>query len=120
VVGSTARITVVRQSGEDIAQREIFMALDGKDLAILRHGEGVSTEVNAGPHRLRAHNTLFWKTQEFELRPGEHARFTVVNRAGWGTYSMMGWLGAGPIYLTFDREPEEGNPPVLSSTPPAG
>jgi hypothetical protein len=38
------------------------------------------------------------------VKPGEHARFHVANRAGWGTYSLMGWIGAGIIYLTFERE----------------
>lgn len=100
----TARVTVTRQAPGDMGQREIFLALDGKDLAILRHGESVTREVPAGPHRIRAHNTLIWKTIELDLKPGEHARFRAINRAGWGTYSLMGWLGAGLIYLTFERE----------------
>jgi hypothetical protein len=99
-----ARVTVLRQLKDDMGQREIFLALDGKDLAILRHEEGVTTEVTPGAHRMRAHNTLFWKTLEFDVKPGEHARFQVANRAGWGTYSLMGWIGAGIIYLTFERE----------------
>jgi hypothetical protein len=28
-----------------------------------------------------------------------------VNRAGFGTYALLSTLGAGPIYLTFEREP---------------
>ena len=104
----TARLTVVRQSNDDLGQREIFMALDGKDLAILRHEEGVTTDVAPGRHRLRAHNTLFWKTLEFDLEAGAHARFHVANRAGWGTYSLIGWLGAGIIYLTFERDDARG------------
>jgi len=39
---------------------------------------------------------------EFELQ-GEQARFVAINRAGWGTYSVLGWIGAGPLYLTFER-----------------
>jgi len=27
----------------------------------------------------------------------------VINKAGWGTYTMMTILGAGPLYLTFER-----------------
>jgi len=34
---------------------------------------------------------------------GEQVRFTAINRAGWGTYSVLGWIGAGPLYLTFER-----------------
>ena len=77
----TATVTVRRQSEED---------------------------VEPGPHRLRVHNTLFKKTIEFTLAGGEHARFTATNRAGWGTYSVwafwIGFLGAGPFYLTLERE----------------
>jgi hypothetical protein len=104
VEAAGARITVTRRESNDMGQREIFVALDGQDLAILRHGEAVTREVAPGAHRIRAHNTLMWKTIEFELQPGDHARFRVINRAGWGTYSLMGWLGAGLVYLTFERE----------------
>jgi len=105
MVGGDARITVSRQSPEDVGFREVFVSLDGKDLAILRHGESVTTEVAPGAHRLRAHNTLFRKTHELVLKPGEHARFIAVNRAGWGTFGMLFVLGAMPVYLTFERLP---------------
>ena len=100
---TSARITVARTSPDDIGQREIFLALDGDELAILRHGETVTRAVPPGSHKLRAHNTLFWKTLELSLAPGEHAEYHVVNRPGWGTYSMVAVIGAGPVYLTFER-----------------
>ena len=55
-----------------------------------------------GPHRLRVHNTLFWKTIDLDLRPGEHARFLVINHAGLGSLSMPGLLGAGPLFLKVE------------------
>ena len=104
----TATITVRRQSQEDVGYREIYVSLDGVSLGILRHGEVITRETTPGPHRLRAHNTLFWKTLEFTLGVDEHARFIAINRAGFGTYSVLafflGFLGAGPLYLTFMRE----------------
>ncbi len=103
VIPSEARITVSRQSTEDVGFREIFVAIDGEQLAILRHGDAVSTEVPSGPHRIRAHNTLFWKTHDLVLKPGEHAKFTAVNKAGWGTFGLLFILGAMPVYLTFER-----------------
>ena len=78
--------------------------MDGEELAILRQGESATREVDAGPHRLRAHNTLFRKIVEVTLAPDEHARFTVINKPGWGTYTLMTFLGAGPLYLTFTRD----------------
>lgn len=98
-----ARVTVTRRDRRDVRDRQIVLSLDGAPLATLLFGEEVSREVAAGPHRMRAHNTLFWKTIDFGLEPGEHARFNVVNRAGTGTFSLLGLLGAGPLYLTFER-----------------
>ena len=66
--------------------------------------ESLTQEVEPGAHRLRVHNTLVWKTVDIELEAGEHARFTAVNRAGFGTYSMLGFLGAGPLYVGLTRD----------------
>ena len=104
----TATITVRRQSKEDVGYRAIYVSLDGVSLGLLQHGAAITRETTPGSHRLKAHNTLFWKTLEFTLAVDEHARFIAINRAGFGTYSVlaffMGFLGAGPFYLTFERE----------------
>ena len=101
-----ARITVTRKDPRDIQDRQIVLSLDGEPLATLLYGREVTREVPPGRHRLRAHNTLFWKTIDLDLAPGELARFKVINRAGTGTFSMLGLLGAGPLFLTFERETE--------------
>jgi hypothetical protein len=99
-----ACITVSRQSADDAGVREIYVSVDGEQIAILKNGQAVTHELPAGPHRLRAHNTLFWKTHDVVLQPGEHARFKAVNRAGWGSFGFLMILGASPLYLTFERE----------------
>jgi hypothetical protein len=98
------RLTIRRQSPDDIQQREIFVSLDGTELAILRYGESVTRDVPAGDHEVRVHNTLFRQRQHMTIQPGEHVVFSVVNRPGWGTYALMSVLGAGPLYLSLDRE----------------
>lgn len=109
----TATITVRRQSPDDVGYREIIVKLDGELLAILHHGDAITREITPGPHRLEANNTLFWKTLDVTVGVGEHASFKAVNRAGWGTYSVLaffiGFLGAGPFYLTFEREELHGS-----------
>jgi hypothetical protein len=104
MVGGESRVTVRRDSPDDAGFREVFVSIDGKQIAILRHGESITAEVPPGAHRLRAHNTLFWRTFDLMLKPGEHARFLAVNRAGFGTFSLLFFLGAMPVYLTFERE----------------
>jgi len=103
VIPSEARITVSRQSPDDVGFREVFVSIDGEQLGILRHGDALTTEVASGPHRIRAHNTLFWRTHDLVLKPGEHAKFSAVNKAGWGTFGLLFILGAMPVYLTFER-----------------
>ena len=100
-----ATITVRRNSKEDVGYRDIYIDLDGEQIAILHAGDEVSRDVKPGSHRLRAHNTLFRKTLDVTLAPGEHATFRVVNKAGFGTYSVFAFfLGGGPLYLTLERE----------------
>ena len=110
-----ATITVTRRSPKDVRVRQIYISVDGRNIAELMFGESVTTEVDPGAHRLRANNTLVWKTVPCELRPGEHARFSVVNRPGFGSYVMLSLLGTGPIYLSFEREADSGE----SFVPPA-
>jgi hypothetical protein len=104
-----ATITVRRQAPNDVGYREVFVSLDGeKPATLLNYGETLTLDVKPGPHRLSAHNTLFVKTIDFTVNVGEHATFTAINRAGFGTYSALaffvGFLGAGPFYLTFVKD----------------
>ena len=99
-----ACITVHRMSADDVGFREVFVSVDGAPVGILAFGDTITHELPAGPHRIRAHNTLFWKTHDIVLQPGEHARFTAVNRAGWGTFGWLMFLGAAPLYLVFERQ----------------
>jgi len=103
-ISDVACITVSRQSPDDAGVREIFVSVDGETIAILAHGDAITHELPAGPHRIRAHNTLFWKTHEVVLQPGEHARFKAVNRAGWAAFGFLMVLGAPPLSLTIKRE----------------
>ena len=105
-----ATITVTRKSPKDVRVRQIYISVDGSHIAELLFGDSVTTEVEAGPHRLRANNTLVWKTVPCDMQPGEHACFTVVNRPGFGSYAMLSLLGSGPIYLSFERDPPGSEP----------
>lgn len=98
-----ARLTIARQSPDDIGIRQIFVSLDGRDFGVLLNGESVTKDVPAGEHKLRLYNTLVWKTLHIDLKPGEDARYLVTNRAGWGTYALVATLGVGPIYLKVEK-----------------
>src|SRR5690349_7779571 len=99
-----ARITITRQSPQDAGYREVFVSLDGEQIAMLQFGDTFTCEVKPGPHKLRAHNTLFWKMHQIVRRPGEHAKFTAVNRTGTISFGLLFMLVAFPLYLTFEQE----------------
>ena len=99
----SATITVTRTSRDDIGLREVFVSLDGKSIAILEHGQSVTRIVAPGPHEVRAHNMLIRKRVHLDLEPGEHARILAINKAGRGTFGVLAFLGAGPVYLGLER-----------------
>src|SRR5215204_7706660 len=102
--GPTSRVVLTRRSDNDVKQRQVFVSMDGTTIAMLLFGESVAVDAPPGRHVLRAHNTLVWKTITVDLKPGQEARFIIVNRPGFGTYAMLSLLGTGHIYLTFETE----------------
>jgi hypothetical protein len=101
-----SRVTVSRTSPRDVKYRQIIVKLDGESFATLLYGETESREVPSGTHRLHFGNTWVWKNIDFKLAEGEHAKFNVINRAGRLTWWMVALLGAGPMYLTVERDQE--------------
>jgi hypothetical protein len=106
--GWTATLTVRRQAPDDIGYREVYVKLDGRQLAMLSYGGTLTETIEPGRHTLQVDNTLFKKTIEFVAGVNDHVAFKTANIAGWGTYSawalLIGFLGAGPFYLTLERD----------------
>jgi hypothetical protein len=93
-------LTFSRQHPSDCRQRQAFARLDGGPRITLAYGDVVTIDVEPGRHRLRVHNTLFWKTIEFAVEPGEHLECVIINSERWWTAGMAGLLGSAPIFLT--------------------
>jgi hypothetical protein len=96
-------ITITRTSDDDCQTRQLIVSIDGREIATLLWGDSVRCDLAPGPHRLRVHNTLVWKTLEFVLAPGEQAFFEVVNHAGASTYLVVALLGVGPLFVRVRR-----------------
>ena len=101
-------LTVRRDDAGDIGYREIYLSLDGEPLGVLFFGQTITKEIEPGPHVLKAHNTLVRKSASFTVQAGDHVRFLALNRPGRFAHStlalIIGFLGAGPLYLTLTRE----------------
>jgi hypothetical protein len=100
---ASARLTVSRNLPVDVQQRQIFVSLDGQPWATLVFGQSATREIPPGPHELRAHNTLVWKTLSFNASPGDHIEFDIANRPGKSLLSALALIGVGPLFLTFER-----------------
>ena len=96
-------ITITRTSEEDWKSRQLVATVDGRRIAELLWGDSVVCELEPGPHVLRVHNTLVWRTVEFTLAPGEQIFFEAVNRATASTYFLLPLFGIGPLYVTLRR-----------------
>jgi hypothetical protein len=99
-----ARLSIHRASDEDARQRQVILTLDGGELATLLYGQHATREIPAGRHRLRANNTLVWKTIEFDAAPGDELHVTIVNRAAPGMLALVALFGAGPMYVTMELD----------------
>lgn len=101
-----SRLTVQRNSRDDIGERHLVVSLDGEKLGYLLYRQGLSREIQPGHHRLRVHNTLVWKTVEFDVEPGAHVRFLAGNKMKSGSFSLLLLIGVGPLSVTLERLPD--------------
>ena len=100
---ATARLTVSRNRPEDVQDRQIILTLDGQPWTTLMFGASAEREIAPGRHALKADNTLFRKTVEFDAEPGSAVRFSVASRRGPGSGLFL-LLGAPFYYLSLLRE----------------
>ena len=98
-----ARLVITRTSERDVRTRQIFVSLDGTSIGDLLFNERVERDIAPGAHRLRVHNTLFWKTIAFEAKPGETVHFQTVNYSGKGFLNLVLIIGVAPLFLAVER-----------------
>ncbi|MFN7980664.1 MAG: hypothetical protein U0Q11_02295 [Vicinamibacterales bacterium] len=98
-----ARLLITRNSERDAKQRQIFVSLDGERVGDIVFGESLKKDIAPGRHFVRIHNTLFWKTIDFEAAPGETIHFNTVNRTGKGFLHLVLILGVAPMFLEVER-----------------
>jgi hypothetical protein len=108
-------VTITRTDPADVGVRQIVARIDDGPAVTLMAGDSTTIEVAAGPHRLRAHNTLFWKTVPFTAEPGTRIEFTVVNTSGFFSFGALALVGAAPLYLKVRWRvvPDEGGAATL-------
>jgi hypothetical protein len=70
-----AKITITRDSPEDLQTRQIVVFLDGKLMAELLFGDEIALPVSPGRHVLRVDNTWNHKDLDVEVSAGDDLHF---------------------------------------------
>ena len=96
-------LTITRTSEDDWKSRQLIVSIDGERMGELLWGDSMMWELDPGPHTLRVHNTLVWRTARFALAPGEQIFYEAINQAGASTYLFLPVFGIGPLFVTLRR-----------------
>jgi hypothetical protein len=101
----TARVTVSRTDARDVQQRQIYARIDDTATRTLMFGDSFTVDVAPGAHTLKVNNTLYWKSVQFTVEPGEHVEFALINQSSRLSFGFLAVLGAGPLRLVIERRP---------------
>ena len=112
-----AWLTIRRTSSEDIQERELYVSMDGRRVAILLFGDIATLAIAPGHHELRVHNTLSRRIVEFDASFGQHVRFSAANVPGKGFAIWAMFVGAALMWTELQREEDGPSPtgPVMKS-----
>ena len=82
----------------------MYLWIDGvKSERILRYGKPWEQEIAPGHHTLKAHNTLFGTTVEFDAAPGETIRYACENGLSPGGIVMVLMMGVAYLKVRLTR-----------------
>jgi len=105
-VSETARLIITRDHPEDVQDRPVYLWIDGEKWeGVLRYGRTFEREVPAGRHIVKASNTLFSTTQEFDATPGEAIRYRCENGLTGGGMVMVLMMGVAYLKVKLVRLP---------------
>ena len=101
----TARLTIVRNEPQDVQDRVVHLWVDGERWDNLPYGATRSRDLTPGRHVVKAHNTLFGTTIEFDAAPGEEVRLGCLNGLTGGGKLMVLMLGVAWLRVRLTQLP---------------
>ena len=105
-MAESARLVITRDHPEDIQDRPVYLWIDGEKWhGVLKYGATFTRELAAGPHRVKAHNTLFGHTVDFDAPPGETVRYRCENGLTGGGMLMVLMMGVAYLRVRLVRIP---------------
>jgi hypothetical protein len=100
-----ARLSIVRDAPDDVQDRVVNLWIDDHAWGRLRYGQTLTQDVDPGRHVVKAHNTLFGTTIEFDAAPGEEVRLRCENGLTGGGKLMVLMLGVAYLRVRLTRLP---------------
>jgi len=105
ITEASAKITVTRDSPDDVQERQVIVLLDGQRMGELLFGDSLTLPVFPGQHTLRVDNTWNHKDVNLDVRDDDHLRFLTKSTSGQFSKFLLIALGAGPIYVSIEQLP---------------
>ena len=90
----SARLVVTRDHPQDIQDRPVYLWIDDEKWdGVLRYGKTFERELLPGHHKVKASNTLFKTTVEFDAASGETIHYRCENGLTGGGMIMVLMMG---------------------------
>lgn len=95
-------LEIRRDSEKDIKIRDLQVLLDGKEVGHLVFGDSIRLTIEPGVHNIKVTNTLYSRSQKFEIEDGETITFQAGNKmpAAWAWFLMMVCVAPYGVILT--------------------
>jgi hypothetical protein len=100
------KLVITRDHPGDIQDRPVYLWVDGEKWeGVLRYGATFIRELPPGRHTVKAHNTLFGHTVDFEAAAGESVRYRCENGLTGGGMVMVLMMGVAYLRVRLKRVP---------------
>lgn len=99
-----ARLIITRDHPQDIQDRPVYLWIDGdKWEGVLKYKKAFERELAPGHHKVKASNTLFTTTVEFDAVAGETVRYGCENGLTGGGMIMVLMMGVAYLRVRLKR-----------------
>src|SRR5438477_7317699 len=82
ITETSAKITVTRDSPDDVQKRQVIVSLDGQRVGELLFGDSLTLPVLPGRHMLRVDNTWNHKDVNVDVNDGDRLLFLTKSTSG--------------------------------------
>ena len=103
-MSETTQLVITRDHPQDVQDRPVYLWIDGEKWnGVLRYGKTFERALPPGRHTIKASNTLFSTTEEFESSDGQTVRYRCENGLTGGGAVMILMMGVAYLKVKLIR-----------------